>query len=136
MSNEHEHEHPSEPEPETATETENNGDYLHPELTDAHPRELEAPPRTYEEEVFAHVFANLTMRTLVIAFAAGAIIGLVAGQWMVNSIAINTSGLSDPAFVLALTLMGAVGMVGVEFCASLTAAYFKMWYGLRVNQPL
>lgn len=101
-----------------------------------HPRELEAPPRNKEEQILAHVFANLSIRSLAGAFIAGAVIGIIAGQWMVASISISTAGIPQPVFLVMLALMGGTGMVGSEVMASLTAAYVKFHYGLTVDHPL
>lgn len=102
-----------------------------------HPSELNTPLRSDFREVMAHVVVDLTKRTLIIAFAVGVVIGTLTAQWMINSIAISTSGLPEPLFILFCAIIGGVGMLGTEFAATFTAGYVKVKYlGMMVDHPL
>lgn len=101
-----------------------------------HPTELDAPPRNKEDHIMALTFVELSLRALGAAFIAGAVIGLIAGQWMIASISISTAGLPQPLLLGMLAVMGGTGMVGAELLAALTTAYAKWHYGLTVDYPL
>lgn len=124
----------TEPEAEQSENTTHTGESV--DRYSVHPNSLEAPPRDKEGHILALLCASLTIRSLALAFVAGAVIGAVAGQWMVASISISTAGLPQPLLLVMLALMGGAGMVGAEVLASLTAAYAKWHYGVTVDHPL
>lgn len=125
---------PTEPEAAQSENTHAEGESV--DRFNHHPRELEAPPRDKEEHIMALTFVELSLRSLAGAFLAGAVIGLIAGQWMIASISISTAGLPQPVLLVMLALMGGAGMVGAELLAALTTAYAKWRYGFTVDHPL